>query len=250
VRTIGRTGWTSEICAEIQPVSASASSTITKVTAALGGPGISMMASQGRTAPATKAAPTARHALHHQIALGFVNSPCSPAGFHSELLPHGCSILVDRPPGQRPTSQRARPEPGVLASVRGGWVTVLELHAGHRARPRCPAPAAMVCLAAPTPAPRQNLPLPAASPAIMKVTISSWFARRKSFGFGSQQVNGLYGLYMAEAFRAQAYPVRFRSDEARFQVLGKTAGILGELEVAIRCELGADHIPAERWVLG
>ena len=52
-------GWTSEICAEIQPVSASASSTIVKVTAALGGPGISMMASQGRTAPAANAAPLA-----------------------------------------------------------------------------------------------------------------------------------------------------------------------------------------------
>src|SRR4029079_4452307 len=47
VRTIGRTGWTSEICAEIQPVSASARITITKVTAARGGPGIRMMASQG-----------------------------------------------------------------------------------------------------------------------------------------------------------------------------------------------------------
>jgi hypothetical protein len=41
---IGRTGWTSEICAEIQPVSASASNTITKVTAGLGDPGIKMMA--------------------------------------------------------------------------------------------------------------------------------------------------------------------------------------------------------------
>src|SRR5215470_5156242 len=59
VRTMGRIGGTSEICAEIQPVSASASSTITKVTAALGGPGINMMASQGRTAPAAKATPTA-----------------------------------------------------------------------------------------------------------------------------------------------------------------------------------------------
>jgi hypothetical protein len=63
--------------------------------------------------------------------------------------------------------------------------------------------------------------------------------------FGSHQVNGLYGLYMAEAFRVSVYPGRFRSDEARFRVLGRTAGILGELEVAIRHELGADRIPLE-----
>src|SRR5215470_12828289 len=59
VRRTGRIGWTSEICAEIQPVSVSASSTITNVTAGLGCPGIEMMASQGRTAPAMKAVPTA-----------------------------------------------------------------------------------------------------------------------------------------------------------------------------------------------
>ena len=39
------------------------------------------------------------------------------------------------------------------------------------------------------------------------------------------------------------YSARFRSDEARMQVLARTAGILGELEVAIRRELGADRIP-------
>jgi hypothetical protein len=51
---------------------------------------------------------------------------------------------------------------------------------------------------------------------------------------------------MAEAFRAQIYPARFRSDEARMKVLGRTAGILGELEIAVRRELGADRIdPAD-----
>jgi hypothetical protein len=59
VRIIGRAGWTSDIRAEIQPVNANASRTITKVTGALDGPGISTMASQGRMAPAANAAPTA-----------------------------------------------------------------------------------------------------------------------------------------------------------------------------------------------
>ena len=52
VRIIGTTGRTCEIRAETQPVSASAASTITKVTAALDGPGIDTIASQGSTAPA------------------------------------------------------------------------------------------------------------------------------------------------------------------------------------------------------
>jgi hypothetical protein len=55
VRIIGISGWTCEIRAEIHPVSASAASTMTKVTGALDGPGISTMASQGSTAPAAKA---------------------------------------------------------------------------------------------------------------------------------------------------------------------------------------------------
>ena len=38
-------------------------------------------------------------------------------------------------------------------------------------------------------------------------------------------------------------PGRFRSDEARTRVLGRTAGILGDLEAAIRRELGASPIP-------
>src|SRR5487761_1752736 len=40
VRTIGTIGWTCEIRADTHPVSASAASTITKVTGALDGPGI------------------------------------------------------------------------------------------------------------------------------------------------------------------------------------------------------------------
>jgi len=59
VRIIGRAGWTSDIRAEIQPVNASASSTITNVTSGRDGPAISTAASQGRTAPAANAAPTA-----------------------------------------------------------------------------------------------------------------------------------------------------------------------------------------------
>jgi len=46
-------------------------------------------------------------------------------------------------------------------------------------------------------------------------------------------------------------PARFRSDEARMQVMTRIAGILGDLEMAVRRELGADQIPAEgraiRW---
>jgi hypothetical protein len=38
-------------------------------------------------------------------------------------------------------------------------------------------------------------------------------------------------------------PVRFRSDEARLRVLGRTAGILGDLEAAVRRELGVGQIP-------
>jgi len=41
-----------------------------------------------------------------------------------------------------------------------------------------------------------------------------------------------------------ANPGRFRTDEARIQVLARTAGILGDLEAAaVRRELGADRIP-------
>jgi hypothetical protein len=59
VRTIGSIGWTSEIRAETQPVNANAASTITKVTGARDGPGISTIASQGSMAPDANATLTA-----------------------------------------------------------------------------------------------------------------------------------------------------------------------------------------------
>jgi hypothetical protein len=61
--------------------------------------------------------------------------------------------------------------------------------------------------------------------------------------FGSPLVRGLYDLFMAEAWPVSLYSARFRSDKARMQVLARTAGILGELEAAVRRELGADRIP-------
>ncbi len=61
--------------------------------------------------------------------------------------------------------------------------------------------------------------------------------------FGSPKVRGLYELLMAGAWPVSLNAGRFRLDEARMQVLARTAGILGELEVAIRRELGADQIP-------
>ena len=61
--------------------------------------------------------------------------------------------------------------------------------------------------------------------------------------FGSHQVTGLYDLLFAEAWPVTLNPGRFRSDEARMKVLARTAGILGDLEAAVRRELGADQIP-------
>jgi hypothetical protein len=60
--------------------------------------------------------------------------------------------------------------------------------------------------------------------------------------FGSPKVRGLYELLMAEAWPVSLNPGRFRSDEARMRVLARTAGILGDLEAAVRRELGADRI--------
>jgi hypothetical protein len=60
--------------------------------------------------------------------------------------------------------------------------------------------------------------------------------------FGSPKVTGLYELLFAESWPVELYPGRFRSDEAWLRVLGRTAGILGELEAAVRRELGADRI--------
>jgi hypothetical protein len=56
-------------------------------------------------------------------------------------------------------------------------------------------------------------------------------------------VHGLYDLLFAEAGPVTINPARFRSDEARMQVMARIAGILGDLEMAIRRELGADQIP-------
>jgi hypothetical protein len=47
--------------------------------------------------------------------------------------------------------------------------------------------------------------------------------------FASPQVRGLYELLFAEAWPVELNPGRFRSDEARIQVLARAAGILGEL---------------------
>jgi hypothetical protein len=61
--------------------------------------------------------------------------------------------------------------------------------------------------------------------------------------FASHRVNGLFELLMAEAWPVTVNPGRFRSDEARMQVMARIAGILGDLEVAVRRELGADRFP-------
>jgi hypothetical protein len=57
------------------------------------------------------------------------------------------------------------------------------------------------------------------------------------------QVRGLYELLFAGAWPVEVYPGRLRSDEARMEVLGRTAGILLDLEAAICRELGTDQIP-------
>jgi hypothetical protein len=61
--------------------------------------------------------------------------------------------------------------------------------------------------------------------------------------FASPKVLDLYELLFAEAWPVEIYPARFRSDEARIEVLARTARILLDLETAIQCELGADTIP-------
>ena len=64
-----------------------------------------------------------------------------------------------------------------------------------------------------------------------------------SSAFASHKVHGLYNLLFAEARPVTINPARFRSDEARMRVMARIAGILGDLEAAIRDELGADQIP-------
>jgi hypothetical protein len=56
--------------------------------------------------------------------------------------------------------------------------------------------------------------------------------------FASPKVRGLYERLFAEAWPVEVNPGRFRSDEARLRVLGRTARILGDLEAAVRRELG------------
>ena len=65
--------------------------------------------------------------------------------------------------------------------------------------------------------------------------------------FASPKVHGLYDLLFAEAGLVTVNPARFRSDEARMQVMARIAGVLGDLEAAIRRELGADWIPPRTW---
>jgi hypothetical protein len=60
--------------------------------------------------------------------------------------------------------------------------------------------------------------------------------------FASPKVLGLYELLFAESWPVELHPARFRTDEARIRLLARTAGILGELEAAIRRELGADRV--------
>ena len=60
---------------------------------------------------------------------------------------------------------------------------------------------------------------------------------------GSPNVRGLYELLFAESWPVSVNPGRFRLDVARIEVLGRTAGLLGDLEAAIHRELGADQIP-------
>jgi hypothetical protein len=75
-----------------------------------------------------------------------------------------------------------------------------------------------------------------------------------SSAFASPKVRGLHELLFAEAWSVEVNPGWFRSDEARMRVLARIAGILGDLEMAIRRELGADRIspktrpgPSRRW---
>ena len=61
--------------------------------------------------------------------------------------------------------------------------------------------------------------------------------------FASPTVIGLYELLFAEAWPVELNPGRVRTDQARMRVLGRTAGILVDLEAAVRRELGADWLP-------
>jgi hypothetical protein len=58
--------------------------------------------------------------------------------------------------------------------------------------------------------------------------------------FASPEVRELYERLFAESWPVEVYPGRFRTDEARLEVLGRTAGILGELG-------GCDRPRTRRW---
>ncbi len=58
--------------------------------------------------------------------------------------------------------------------------------------------------------------------------------------FASANVREYCELQFAEAVAGGAEPAWFRTDEARIRILGRTAGILGDLEAAIRRELRAE----------
>ena len=60
--------------------------------------------------------------------------------------------------------------------------------------------------------------------------------------FASPELRGLYEQLFAEAWPVEVNPGWFRSDEARMKVLARTAGILVDLEAAVRRELGADRM--------
>jgi hypothetical protein len=70
----------------------------------------------------------------------------------------------------------------------------------------------------------------------------------KAHGDAEAETVGRTGRPVAGTSAAESWPVllnpwRFRSDEARMRVLAQTAGILSELEEAVRRELGADAAP-------
>jgi hypothetical protein len=59
--------------------------------------------------------------------------------------------------------------------------------------------------------------------------------------FASPEVTGLYERLFAESWPVELNPGRFRTDEARLDVLGRTAGILLDLEAAICHELSTER---------
>ena len=62
-------------------------------------------------------------------------------------------------------------------------------------------------------------------------------------GYATEGSRALIDKGFTEAWPVSLYPVRFRSDEARMKVLGRTAGILGELGVAVRANSAPTRMP-------